>query len=269
MKLLFLSSVALVHGSHDSWSCTDATVFPQTCVAPGPDPTAPHMAGLVVLGGARNVSYDTFPTLIAGEPTLACMLTRGSYSFIPAPIIAVGSNFKYCRDVDSPGFIWPSSTAPSTILSRAATETLGQACERLGQLSVTYATAPTLLGQDNFCMPGQCPGMPPFSFTQLTTQAVTSTCPRLGGPMGRGGTAAGYAAAAAKSQCSPWCNHYTCGAPQCAGCNFGGHRNGGCAGATNGATTLVHRCDAWCNSWLAPVVAVSSFVQRHCGGCVY
>jgi len=180
---LVLLSAVLVSASHDSWSCTDPQYFPQTCFIAGPPGTNTHLAGAVTLGGASsNASAANY-----GVPKLACIISRGTYSFIPQNIIAAGT-YRFCRDIGEPGFTWIDTANPDTLLFANAGAGLKEECERLGKTTLHYLTNPDVKG-----ILSTNQSVTPWIPEYADWQAVTSSCPRIGGPEGRGGTPAGFA----------------------------------------------------------------------------
>jgi len=195
-----------VLASHDSYACRDESTFYDVgCVVYGQTATQPPVIGIMAYGAA-----DTPEAAAAGagpgEGTMACILVKaGPYaSLLPLDLIAVRP-FIACKDLDTPGMtfngdngnsglyfptrgVGTTYTGVTSTLSpgpnfdgTAPGETLRQVCDRVANGLLDAARS--MQGVDT----GAPTGLP-----------FLGTCPRTGGYLGRGGTAAGYAAFVAK-----------------------------------------------------------------------
>jgi len=217
-RLLSLAGFfAVASAVHNSFGCVGDQFYDTGCLGVSPLGVA---VGMIVYGAA-DTSEAAAVGAGLGEGSLACVLgtppggpLESSYSLFPGHLFAVRP-FMACRDLDT--VPWANNSAwgqamaysssrgsgimgatppgmPAPILGlpgQLANESLGDACRRISQHQITWAN--TVNGSD-FGAGVADTGMP-----------FVAPCPRLGGYLGRGGTAQGYAAFSARdsaAQCA-------------------------------------------------------------------
>jgi len=225
-RLLSLAGFfAVASAAHNSFGCVGHQFYDTGCATLSPSGV---VIGMIVYGAA-NTSEAAAVGAGLGEGSLACVFgtvpggpLESAYSQFPGHLIA-SRPFMACRDIDTapwannsawgqamgfstvagPG-IGGFGPAGQTVHGQLANESLGDACRRISQHLITWAN--TVNGSD-FAAGVADTGMP-----------FVEPCPRLGGYMGRGGTAQGYAAFSA-----------TYSAAQCAAVNAAYRTNECCS----------------------------------------
>lgn len=219
---LALALLPAVQAGHDSWSCIDETIFPDTCcvvvtrtdedVKNLPGGNGAIAVGMTALGAAGG----------DGVPRVACVASKGSYPEMLTDILALGpitsgkpalasdGGAQYCNEYDSSTIsnFWGQTPVTNTIHGALDGESDEEAIARLYEAGV--ATALATDDDGNVIVTGQITDYANSALgAALDTPWATLSCPRLGGPTcpdplpdgvtcpdgfsARGGTEAGYA----------------------------------------------------------------------------
>ena len=203
--------------SHMTWACNDAEAFGDVgCVITHPaGPSFPGVVGVLGYGAAGTAEATRGGATDPGEGTLACIVVKhGPNANFPIPPVIAVRPFVTCSDLDKfpasewvnggvRGLVGGASTSGTLTGQNATGETPGNACRRIAADALAHSTSTPVLGFDTST--GAPTGSP----------WVTTTCPRLGGYKGHGGTAIGYQSFLDKEigvrglKCASWCNRYT------------------------------------------------------------
>lgn len=195
-RSLLLGLAAGASASHNSFACNAGPLYDTGCVTLTPVGLA---AGMLVYGAANTTESG-----MEEEGTLACIVAKtgplAQAPFPPGIEFIAARPLMACKDVDialSPNYdnatLWsdvmgPSSTrgkvsvSPSTrVPGQLDGQSLGDACRSLSAGAIAHTA-----NKDGF--DAGSTGMP-----------FVAPCPRFGGYLGRGGTAAGFSSFLAKS----------------------------------------------------------------------